>query len=284
MEVVDKIGVMGNSHPTDRLLLIQCLKKKGNVVAVVGTRTTSSAALQEADVGVAMGIWSSEMARESSDIIVRNGNFNLFLSLISCGRSTYSNILKYVQLELTMIISGTLITFITTVSLVDVPITAIQLILANFIVNLVGGFALLSEPPTDELMNNPPISPTEPFITKSMWRNIATQALYQTSILVTFHFEGKNLLGISEQVSFTEISHILVDYARLNKTQWGLCLLMGFVSLPIDSAVKLTTSFFKIHPLLPNIVGSTSFTASVPAYSESRVTSSLEAITAGENS
>ncbi|XP_060674454.1 calcium-transporting ATPase 12, plasma membrane-type-like [Ziziphus jujuba] len=134
--VAHKCGLM---LPNSDRLQGECLKKKGNVVAVVGTRTTSSAALQEADVGVAMGFGA-----------------------VKC------NILKYIQLELTMIISGTLITFITTVSLVDVPITAIQLILANFIVNLVGGFALLSEPPTDELMNNPPISPTETFIPKSM--------------------------------------------------------------------------------------------------------------------
>ncbi|XP_015879017.3 calcium-transporting ATPase 12, plasma membrane-type [Ziziphus jujuba] len=334
MDLVDKIGVMGNSHPSDRLLLVQCLKKKGNVVAVVGTRTTTSAMLKEADVGVAMGIWSSEMARESSDIIVRNGNFSLLASLISHGRCTYNNILKCIQLQLTMIISGTLISFITTVSLVDVPITAIQLILVNFVVNLVGGLALLSEPPTDELMQKPPISQTVPFITKSMWRNIVTQALYQTSILVTFHFKGKNLLGISKQVgksivfnsfvlcqvfnllnsrdpekknvfkglrqnnpcfyvavfiililqvSFTEISHIIMDYGRLDKTQWGLCLLMGFISLPIDSSVKLTTSFFKIHPLLPNIIGSTSFTPSVPAESTVSTILELPLMVAGEN-
>ncbi|XP_048330172.1 calcium-transporting ATPase 12, plasma membrane-type [Ziziphus jujuba] len=333
MDLVDKIAVMGNSHPSDRLLLVQCLKKKGNVVAVVGNRTTASATLKAADVGVAMGIWNSEMARESSDIIVRNGNFGLFVSLISCGRCTYNNILKYIQFELTMIISGKLISFITTVSLVAIPITAIQLILANFVVNLAGGLALLTEPPTDELMLKSPISPTEPFITKGMWRNIATQALYQTSILVTLHFKGKNLLGISEQVSksivfnsfmvcqafnllnsrepekknvlkglaqnpcfhmavfiililkvsFTEISHILVDYARLNMRQWGLCILMGFVSLPIDLAVKLTASFIKIYPLLPNI-GSTSFTASVPAESTASSIFELPWIAAGKNS
>ncbi|KAH7545353.1 hypothetical protein FEM48_Zijuj01G0084600 [Ziziphus jujuba var. spinosa] len=146
-----------------------------------------------------------------------------------------------------------------------------------------GGLALLSEPPTDELMQKPPISQTVPFITKSMWRNIVTQALYQTSILVTFHFKGKNLLGISKQVSFTEISHIIMDYGRLDKTQWGLCLLMGFISLPIDSSVKLTTSFFKIHPLLPNIIGSTSFTPSVPAESTVSTILELPLMVAGEN-
>ncbi|KAH7545348.1 hypothetical protein FEM48_Zijuj01G0084100 [Ziziphus jujuba var. spinosa] len=145
-------------------------------------------------------------------------------------------------------VSWTLISFITIVSLVDVPITAIQLILANFIVNLVGGFALL---------------------------NIATQTLYQTSILVAFHFKGKNLLGIGEQVSFNEISHILVDCARLNKAQWVLCLIMGFILVPIDTTVKLTTSFIKFHTLFPQ-TGSTSFSSSILADSESSVSSILE--------
>ncbi|XP_048329872.2 calcium-transporting ATPase 12, plasma membrane-type [Ziziphus jujuba] len=248
MDLVDKISVMGNSHPSDRLLLVQCLNKKGNVVAVVGNRTTASAMLKEADVGVAMGISSSEMARESSDIIVRNGNFSLLPSLISHGRCTYNNILKYIQLELTMIVSGTLISFITIVSLVDVPIAAIQLILANFIVNLVGGFALLSEPPTDELMNNPPISPTETFSQNPCIQPIEVKVAREEKRVQRASPKSMLFCGCADHPNPT---------------------------VPIDTTVKLTTSFIKFHTLFPQ-TGSTSFSSSILADSESSVSSILE--------
>ncbi|KAL5575864.1 hypothetical protein UlMin_017563 [Ulmus minor] len=196
MAKVDKIRVMGNSTHSVRLLLVQCLKEKGNVVVVVGTRTHESPALKEADVGISMGTWSSEIANESSDIIVWKGGFRFLVTIIMCGRCTYYNIQKYIQLELVTTIAGTLISSITTISSGQTPITGIQLIWANSVVSLLGGPSLLMEPPKDELMHENPVKQTEPLITMPMWRNIVTQVLYQTAILVIFQFKGEAILGI----------------------------------------------------------------------------------------
>ncbi|KAL5575867.1 hypothetical protein UlMin_017566 [Ulmus minor] len=200
MAKVDKIRVMGNCTHSVRLLLVQCLKEKGNVVVVVGTRTHESPALKEADVGISMGTWSSEIANESSDIIVWKGGFRFLVAIIICGRCTYYNIQKYIQLELVTTIAGTLISSITTMSSGQTPITGIQLIWANSVVSLLGGPSLLMEPPKDELMHENPVKQTEPLITMPMWRNIVTQVLYQTAILVIFQFKGEAILGINEQV------------------------------------------------------------------------------------
>jgi Ca2+-transporting ATPase len=79
--------------------------------------------------------------------------------------------------------------------------TAIQMIWVNLVVAVLGGLALLTEPPSQKLMQRPPIRPTEPFITKAMWRNIIIQASYQVSILLAFQFKGQAILNINEEVS-----------------------------------------------------------------------------------
>ncbi|KAL5575868.1 hypothetical protein UlMin_017567 [Ulmus minor] len=197
---VDKIRIMGNCTHSVRLLLVQCLKEKGIFVAVVGTRTHESPALKEADLGISMVTPSSDIAIKSSDIIVWEGGFRFLVTIIKCGRCIYYNIQKYIQLELVTTIAGTLISSITTMSSGQTPITGIQLIWANSVVSLLGGTSLLMEPPKDELMYENPVKQTEPLITMAMWRNIVSQVLYQTAILVIFQFKGEAIFGINEQV------------------------------------------------------------------------------------
>ncbi|XP_059438270.1 calcium-transporting ATPase 12, plasma membrane-type-like [Corylus avellana] len=211
MNEVDKIMAMGSSSPPDRLLLVQCLKKKGHKVAVVGGKINDIPALKEADVGIVIdSSCSCEMARECSDIIIRDGDdFSFLVTIIWCGRCTYDNIQKYIQLELTMNIAGLLITSITTMSFGYSPISAIQLLWANFIVTLLGGLALLSEPLMEE-NKLPLMRQSGPLITKAMWRNLVSQALYQVAILLTFQFKGQAILGISQKVSQTIIFNSFV--------------------------------------------------------------------------
>ncbi|KAL6200874.1 hypothetical protein ACLB2K_024589 [Fragaria x ananassa] len=200
MKMADKICVMGNSTPFDRLLLVQCLKEKGHVVAMVGVGTNDVPTLKEADVGIAIGTWSNGVARESSDIIIWDKNVS-FLVTSRCGRCIYYNIQKYIQLELTMNMAWLLIISTTTMCLGQSAIAAIKLVWANMVVTLLGGLALLLEPPTEELMKKAPIKRNESLISKPMWRNIVSQALYQTAILVTFQYKGRSIPGISKKVS-----------------------------------------------------------------------------------
>ncbi|KAJ4704069.1 Calcium-transporting ATPase [Melia azedarach] len=205
MKMIDKICGIGNCLPSDKLKLVQCLKQKGQMVAMVGYRTNDTAALKEANVGITMGAWSSESARESSDIIIWDGNFSSLVTILRCGKCTYNNIQKYMQLELTMVIAGLLITTVTTIAFGHTPISAIQWCWANLIVSVPGGLALLTEQPSEKVMGKPPIRQTDSFITKTIWRNIITQALFQAIILVTFQFKSKSILRINDKVIETMV-------------------------------------------------------------------------------
>ncbi|KAG6743510.1 hypothetical protein POTOM_052206 [Populus tomentosa] len=200
-DVVNKIRLMGNSLPSDKLLLVRCLKQQGHIVAFVGVRTDDAPSLKEADVGIVTGTGSSELVNGSAELIIVDGNLGFLVWILKGGRCIYGNIHKYIQVEVTITISGLVISTVTTIFFGYAPMTGIQMIWVNLVVAVLGGLALLTEPPSQKLMQRPPIRPSEPFITKAMWRNIIIQASYQVSILVAFQFKGQAILKINEDVS-----------------------------------------------------------------------------------
>ncbi|CAL8149929.1 unnamed protein product [Prunus armeniaca] len=294
MDIADQIYGMVNSTSSDKFLLVQCLKEKGQEVLMVGDRIDETPVLKEADVGVAIGTRSSEDP-ECCDIINLDGNdFGLVVKIIKFERCIYYTIQKYIQPEITMNIALLLITLIATICMGQSTIMTIQSLWVEMVVTLTTGFALLMEPPTEE--QPPPVRRTKGLnISNPMWRNILIQVAYQTAMLVTLQLKGKTFLGINQkvsesmvfnafvlcqvfnqinarqpekknvfrgillhpwflvslvfaltlQLSFIEIAHILVGNARLNWKEWGVCLLIGMGSWPIDLAGKCASDVIK---------------------------------------
>ncbi|KAA8548700.1 hypothetical protein F0562_000384 [Nyssa sinensis] len=199
MEKVDKICVMARSSPFDKLLMVQCLKEKGHVVAVTGDGTNDAPALKEADIGLSMGIQGTEVAKESSDIVILDDNFASVAMVLRWGRCVYNNIQKFIQFQLTVNVAALVINFVAAVSAGEVPLTAVQLLWVNLIMDTLGALALATEQPTNELMEKPPVGRTEPLITNIMWRNLLAQALYQIAVLLTLQFKGESIFGVNEK-------------------------------------------------------------------------------------
>ncbi|KAM7527232.1 hypothetical protein LguiB_030642 [Lonicera macranthoides] len=210
MEKVGRIRVMARSSPFDKLLMVQCLKQKGLVVAVTGDGTNDAPALKEADIGLSMGIQGTEVAKESSDIVILDDDFSSVATILRWGRCVYNNIQKFIQFQLTVNVAALVINFIAAVSAGEVPLTAVQLLWVNLIMDTLGALALATERPTDELMHRPPVGRTEPLITNIMWRNLLAQALYQIAILLTFQFKGRSIFNVNEKVKDTLIFNTFV--------------------------------------------------------------------------
>ncbi|XP_010536881.1 PREDICTED: calcium-transporting ATPase 8, plasma membrane-type [Tarenaya hassleriana] len=198
-KIASKISVMGRSSPNDKLLLVQALKRRGHVVAVTGDGTNDAPALHEADIGLAMGIQGTEVAKESSDIIILDDNFASVVKVVRWGRSVYANIQKFIQFQLTVNVAALIINVVAAVSSGDVPLNAVQLLWVNLIMDTLGALALATEPPTDHLMHRPPVGRREPLITNIMWRNLLIQAAYQVSVLLVINFRGKGLLHLEHE-------------------------------------------------------------------------------------
>lgn len=198
-EIAESISVMGRSSPNDKLLLVQALRRKGHVVAVTGDGTNDAPALHEADIGLAMGIAGTEVAKESSDIIILDDNFASVVKVVRWGRSVYANIQKFIQFQLTVNVAALVINVVAAVSSGDVPLNAVQLLWVNLIMDTLGALALATEPPTDHLMDRSPVGRREPLITNIMWRNLLIQAMYQVSVLLVLNFRGISILGLEHQ-------------------------------------------------------------------------------------
>ncbi|KAH1194947.1 Calcium-transporting ATPase 12, plasma membrane-type [Glycine max] len=210
MEKVEKIRVMARSSPLDKLLMVQCLKKKGHVVAVTGDGTNDAPALKEADIGLSMGIQGTEVAKESSDIVILDDNFNSVATVLRWGRCVYNNIQKFIQFQLTVNVAALVINFVAAVSSGDVPLTTVQLLWVNLIMDTLGALALATERPTKELMEKQPVGRTEPLITRIMWRNLLAQALYQIAVLLVLQFNGKSIFNVNGKVKDTLIFNTFV--------------------------------------------------------------------------
>ncbi|KAK4412924.1 Calcium-transporting ATPase 4, plasma membrane-type [Sesamum alatum] len=196
-QLIPRLKVMARSSPTDKHVLVKTARSVlKEVVAVTGDGTNDAPALHEADIGLAMGIAGTEVAKESADVIVLDDNFATIVNVAKWGRSVYINIQKFVQFQLTVNIVALMINFISACASGSAPLTAVQLLWVNLIMDTLGALALATEPPHDGLMQRPPVGRTESFITRTMWRNIIGQSIYQLAVLLVLNFVGKQILGL----------------------------------------------------------------------------------------
>uniref|UniRef100_A0ACD5Y4B9 Uncharacterized protein n=1 Tax=Avena sativa TaxID=4498 RepID=A0ACD5Y4B9_AVESA len=211
-DLIPKIQVMARSLPLDKHMLVTNLRGMfQEVVAVTGDGTNDAPALHEADIGLAMGIAGTEVAKESADVIVLDDNFTTIINVARWGRAVYINIQKFVQFQLTVNIVALVINFVSACITGSAPLTAVQLLWVNMIMDTLGALALATEPPNDEMMKRPPVGRGESFITKVMWRNIIGQSIYQLVVLGVLMFGGEKLLGIEGPDSKTIINTLIFN-------------------------------------------------------------------------
>ena len=194
--IADQLKVLARSTPEDKYMLVTGLKELGKVVAVTGDGTNDAPALKKADVGFAMGIAGTEVAKDSSDIIILDDNFASIVTAIKWGRNIYTNVRKFLQFQLTVNVVAMFIVFVGSVVLRDPPLTSVQMLWVNLIMDTCGALALATEPPSDSLLNDKPYPRDDQIVTPTMIRNILGQAFYQIAVLLTLLFAGAEMFGL----------------------------------------------------------------------------------------
>ena len=154
--VYKNLRVLARSRPEDKYLLVTGLRELGDVVAVTGDGTNDAPALKKADVGFAMGITGTDVAKHAADIIIMDDNFASIVKACMWGRNIYDNIRKFLQFQITASLVALFTAFVGSVVLVDSPLQAIQLLWVNLIIDSLASLALATEPPKEDLLNRPP--------------------------------------------------------------------------------------------------------------------------------
>jgi len=212
-QIWPKLRVLARSSPTDKHTLVNGIinsriTESREVVAVTGDGTNDGPALKIADVGFAMGIAGTDVAREASDIILTDDNFTSIVRAVVWGRNVYDSISKFLTFQLTVNVVAVCVSCIGAVVGGESPFTAIQLLWVNLIMDTFAALALATELPTDALLNRKPYGRTKPLITQRMARTVLMHALYQLVIIFTLLYKPLEFIPDLEAEDVNKKKHL----------------------------------------------------------------------------
>ncbi|XP_077013585.1 plasma membrane calcium-transporting ATPase 4 isoform X4 [Tamandua tetradactyla] len=196
-----KLRVLARSSPTDKHTLVKgiidsTVGEQRQVVAVTGDGTNDGPALKKADVGFAMGIAGTDVAKEASDIILTDDNFTSIVKAVMWGRNVYDSISKFLQFQLTVNVVAVIVAFTGACITQDSPLKAVQMLWVNLIMDTFASLALATEPPTDSLLKRRPYGRNKPLISRTMMKNILGHGFYQLTVIFVLVFAGEKFFDI----------------------------------------------------------------------------------------
>ena len=189
-KIVSELRVLARSSPEDKYILATGLKQMENVVAMTGDGTNDAPALKKADIGFAMGIAGTEVAKEAAGIILLDDNFSSIITAVKYGRNIFDCIRKFLQFQLTVNVVAIFMAFLGAVIIKESPLTPVQMLWVNLIMDTLAALALATEPPSEELLYRMPYKRNEEMITPQMWRGIVFHGIFQIIILTIILFYG----------------------------------------------------------------------------------------------
>ena len=225
---VEKYSVYARVAPEDKVRIVDAWQKKGHIVSMTGDGVNDSPALKKADIGCAMGITGTDVAKEAADLVLVDDNFGTIVEAIKQGRGIYSNIKKVVQYLLSSNIGEVLTIFLATVvGLIwpelnfGTPLLAIHLLMVNLVTDTFPSFALGCEQTDDEVMNDKPRPKNESFFANNMGVAIFLQGLMIGGLTFIAYWIGHT----------AETQFVLANNMSINSYDFTLGHTMAFMTL-----------------------------------------------------
>jgi Ca2+-transporting ATPase len=224
---VEAVSVYARVSPQQKLKIVQALQDRGHIVSMTGDGVNDAPALKKADIGIAMGITGTDVAKEASDMVLLDDNFATIVAAVREGRVIYDNIRKFIKYSMTGNASGVWIMLIAPFLAMPLPLLPLQILWVNLLADGLLALALSVEPAESNTMHRPPYRPTENLFSRGVGRDILwvgcllgfailllgyqywshAQENWQTMVFVTLAFSRMSLaLGMrSERDSFFSI-------------------------------------------------------------------------------
>jgi Ca2+-transporting ATPase len=194
-EQVAYTDVFARVSPEHKLRIVEALRARNEVVAMTGDGVNDAPAIKRANIGVAMGITGTDVAKESADMVLTDDNYASIISAVEQGRVIYSNIRKFVYYLLSCNVAEIATIFLGIMFTQGSPLTVIQLLWLNLITDGAPALALGTEKGDPDIMDQPPRPPSEPIINRFMTAGIAIQTVAITFVTLTAYMIGLQLFS-----------------------------------------------------------------------------------------
>ena len=203
--VIEDTDVFARVSPQHKMRIVDALQANDEVVAMTGDGVNDAPAIKRADIGIAMGITGTDVAKETADMVLTDDNYASIVSAVEQGRIIYANIRKFVFFLLSSNIAEIMVIFLATLAGLPAPLTAIQLLWLNLITDGAPALALAVERGDPDIMQQKPRAKSEPIINRSMLIGMGVQTVAQTAAVLTafglglsWHLEaGASVVGNS---------------------------------------------------------------------------------------
>ena len=266
-ERVETVSVYARVSPEQKLKIVDALKQRGQIVAMTGDGVNDAPALSKADIGVAMGITGTDVAKEAADMILLNDNFSTVVSAVREGRVIYDNIRKFIRYSLTGNVSGVVIMLFAPLLLMPLPLKPIQILWINLLADGLLALALSVEPAEENTMKRSPYPPNESVFSRGIGRDIIWVGSLMGLVFLGFGYQTwQEKWEHWQTMLFATLAFSRMSLALGMRSDRELLIQRGLLSnKPMLGAIVLTfalqmavlyvpwlQSFFQTQPLTSN--------------------------------
>ena len=263
-EKIARIRICARFQPIQKLRIVDALQRQGHIVTMTGDGVNDAPALKKSDLGIAMGITGTDVAKEVSEMTLADDNFSTIVNAIEEGRNIYDKMLKSVKYLLTCNAGEILTVFIALMLNFPIPLLPLQILLMNLLTDGLPALALSADPLDPTVMNRPPRDPKEKPVTIGMlWLILIFGGLMAGGTLFLFNkfYTATNDLALSQTIAFTSLvmfeMFAVISSRKLYKLSFSKDFFNNiFLHLAIISSILLQVAVIYV-PFLQNIFGTT---------------------------
>ncbi len=270
-DFVPQVSVYARVSPERKIRIVRAWQQRGNLVAMTGDGVNDAPALKQADIGVAMGITGTEVAKDAAGMVLADDNFATIVKAVKNGRNVYANIKRAVQFLLSGNTAGILMVLYASLMGLPVPFSAVHLLFINLLTDSLPAIALGLEPHTDEVMREKPRPRNEDILTKPFLLSVGMEGLVIAAATITVFYLGLSYGGAAagQTMAFSTLCLSRLFHSFSCKSQhpvlltrkfWNNRALLGAFAagsllLGLVLLVPALESLFSVAPLSIGMIG-----------------------------